>query len=348
MAVVKFRLKRKNDAGTYDTYHLESEAGLILRASGTSSVEDSIAAIEKLLYDQGVTLNGAVSSIKTSSGTELNVDGMVTLPAETNITVSNTGSGNAITSITANGHSITVSKGSNYVVANTSITPKTAAKITYDAKGLVTSGDVLTASDIPDISSIYIKKILKGAVNGIAELDDTGKVPSTQLPSYVDDIIEGYYRIADSMFYSEAGYINLITTETGKIYVDLQSNKVYRWSGSVYVVISETLALGETSSTAYRGDRGKIAYDHSQIAHAPSNANYYTHPTYTGAETTSSGNLTSGGQFVAVNSLTIENGHISGYGLKTYTLPASGYDISDEVAEPTTQNAGDFWFEALA
>ena len=56
------------------------------------------------------------------------------------------------------------------------------------------------------------------------------------------------------------------------IYLDKSTNKTYRWTGSVYGVISETIALGETSSTAYRGDRGKIAYDHSQSAHAPSNA----------------------------------------------------------------------------
>ena len=57
-----------------------------------------------------------------------------------------------------------------------------------------------------------------------------------------------------------------VTGETGKIYVDKATNKTYRWSGSAYVVISETLALGETSATAYRGDKGKTAYDHSQLS----------------------------------------------------------------------------------
>ena len=54
--------------------------------------------------------------------------------------------------------------------------------------------------------------------------------------------------------------------------MDLTSLKTYRWSGTAFVVISETIALGETSSTAFRGDRGKTAYEHSQAAHAPSNA----------------------------------------------------------------------------
>ena len=55
------------------------------------------------------------------------------------------------------------------------------------------------------------------------------------------------------------------TGESGKIYVALDTNRTYRWSGSAYVEISESLALGETSATAYRGDRGKTAYDHSQV-----------------------------------------------------------------------------------
>lgn len=96
---------------------------------------------------------------------------------------------------------------------------------------------------------------LKGAANGLAELDANGKIPSSQLPSYVDDVLE------------YAGTSNFPQTgETGKIYVDTTTDKTYRWSGSQYVVISETLALGETSATAYRGDRGKAAYDHAQLA----------------------------------------------------------------------------------
>ena len=106
---------------------------------------------------------------------------------------------------------------------------------------------------------------LKGAANGLAELDAYGKVPAAQLPSYVDDVIEGYYY--NNKFYKEAAHTTEITGESGKIYIDVSTNKEYRWSGSVFAVISETLSLGETSSTAYRGDRGKTAYDHSQSDH---------------------------------------------------------------------------------
>ena len=85
-----------------------------------------------------------------------------------------------------------------------------------------------------------------------------GVISSANLPSYVDDVLE-----YDSLS------VFPTTGETGKIYTDKSTNKIYRWSGSTYVVISETLALGETSGTAYRGDRGKIAYDHSQVTGNP-------------------------------------------------------------------------------
>lgn len=104
-------------------------------------------------------------------------------------------------------------------------------------------------------------KVIYGAISSKADLDTSGKVLSSQLPSYVDDVLE---YSAKSNFPS--------TGESGKIYVDTATNLTYRWSGSAYVEISQSLALGETSSTAYRGDRGKIAYDHSQASHAPTNA----------------------------------------------------------------------------
>ena len=95
----------------------------------------------------------------------------------------------------------------------------------------------------------------------------SGVIAAANLPSFVDDVLEGYYG-SDGVFYknhdaSSGKYSDAYTGETGKIYVDFNTNKTYRWSGSAYVVISETIALGETSSTAYRGDRGKVAYDHA-------------------------------------------------------------------------------------
>lgn len=125
------------------------------------------------------------------------------------------------------------------------------------------SGDTINIT-VPttaaDVSAIPTSA--KGTASGVAELDSNGKVPSSQLPSYVDDVIEGYYY--NGKFYEESAHTTEITGETGKIYIDLSgTNKTYRWSGSGYTEISESLALGETSSTAYRGDRGKTAYDHA-------------------------------------------------------------------------------------
>lgn len=110
---------------------------------------------------------------------------------------------------------------------------------------------------------VPLEQLPVGTPYGLAELDEAGKVLSSQLPSYVDDVVEGYYH--EGKFYSDQAYQQKITPESGKIYVDAESNITYRWSGSAYVAIGSDLALGETASTAYRGDRGKEAYDHSQI-----------------------------------------------------------------------------------
>ena len=105
-------------------------------------------------------------------------------------------------------------------------------------------------------------KALKGVNNGLATLDSNGKIPSTNLPSYVDDVLEFPHKDkqADDPEDSPTAYFPT-TGETGKIYVDLSTSKIYRWGGSTYVEISESLALGQTSSTAFPGDRGKALED---------------------------------------------------------------------------------------
>ncbi len=91
-----------------------------------------------------------------------------------------------------------------------------------------------------------VKRSEMGKAGGVATLDDSGKVPSNQLPSFVDDVVE----------YTSLAYFPA-TGETDKIYVDKSNNKTYRWSGESYVEISASLALGETAQTAYAGDKGK-------------------------------------------------------------------------------------------
>lgn len=129
----------------------------------------------------------------------------------------------------------------------------------------------------------YIPLSQKGAANGVATLDSAGLVPSSQLPSYVDDVIElvnfvtvsptsgmtvgqKWYNSTSKKIITANSATTVVSSdpETGKIYVNLTDNKTYRWSGSAMIEISASLALGETSSTAYRGDRGKELYDWKQ------------------------------------------------------------------------------------
>jgi hypothetical protein len=144
----------------------------------------------------------------------------------------------------------------------------------------------------------------KGSVNGYAALDATGRVPSNQLPSFVDDVLE--YTSIETF---------PATGEDGKIYISIASNITYRWSGSVYVPIGSDLALGETSSTAYRGDRGKVAYDHTFSTSNPhgvtkeqvglgevtneSKATLFTSPVFTGTPTAPTPALTSNNNEIA-------------------------------------------------
>lgn len=130
----------------------------------------------------------------------------------------------------------------------------TYVPVTTTINGKALSENItLSAADVGAIPTTE-----KGANSGVAELDASGKVPVEQLPSYVDDVVEYDSRTA---FPADG--------EAGKIYVAKDTNLTYRWSGTGYVEISPSLALGETSSTAYRGDRGKTAYDHSQAVGNP-------------------------------------------------------------------------------
>ena len=114
---------------------------------------------------------------------------------------------------------------------------------THDAADVATG--TFDAERIPTITDDKIASVSAEKI--------TGTIPSENLPSYVDDVVE-----VDN-------YAALPPTgEAGKIYVDKETNKTYRWGGSAYVEISASLALGETSSTAFRGDYGKVAYDHAQ------------------------------------------------------------------------------------
>ena len=141
------------------------------------------------------------------------------------------------------------------VNANTAISAGKKCKISYDAKGLVTGGEDLEASDIPDLSATYIPNTQKGVAGGVATLGSDGKVPAGQLPSFVDDVVDAY--IVSGSTALSSGWLSAtsggsaLTPEAGKIYVVLTEgeylNKTYRWSGTTYVEISASPAQATES-----------------------------------------------------------------------------------------------------
>ncbi len=105
-----------------------------------------------------------------------------------------------------------------------------------------------------------------GGANGVPVLDSNGKVPAANLPSYVDDIIEGYYRDLDGKFYSDSGFTTEITGETGKIYLDLSNNQSYRWSGSVFVDINDPDKENVSNKvTAWSGTTTDVHYPSEKL-----------------------------------------------------------------------------------
>lgn len=108
------------------------------------------------------------------------------------------------------------------------------------------------------VASDVLTSSLYDAANGIPQLDGSGLIKAAQLPSYVDDVLE----FADLASFPGTG-------ETGKIYVALDTNKTYRWSGSVYVEISAS----EVDSV--NGATGVVVLDSDDISEGVSNL-YYT------------------------------------------------------------------------
>ncbi|GEM_PF-3373759 len=187
------------------------------------------------------TLSGATTNVPYSSAVKAAIDAAA---------------GDAATALTnhkndqTNPHKVTKSQ-----IGLGNVENKSSATI----RGEITSANVTNALGYTPMDSAKA-----GVANGFATLDAEAKIPASQLPSFVDDVIEGY--LYNGKFYQDAAHTIEITAVSGKIYVNLTDSKTYRWSGTQYSEISSSLALGETSSTAYRGDRGKTAYSHSQVS----------------------------------------------------------------------------------
>jgi len=222
--------------------------------------------IDGVDFSYGLGINGRTITISKNGGSQ-----SIVIPADTTYTFAQDAS---------DGHKIiiTPSDGSGAVTLTIPDNNTTYDEATTTVSGLMSAADkakidgieegatkvivdsALSSSSSNAIANNIVKNALdnkletslKGAKGGLAELDSNGFVPSSQLPSYVDDVLE---------YSSKSGFPT--TGETGKIYVAKDTNLTYRWSGSDYVEISASLALGETSSTAYRGDYGAAAYKHA-------------------------------------------------------------------------------------
>lgn len=212
--------------------------------TGPASTDELTEGTVNLYYTN--TRSRSSLSFSAGGGAYNSTTGVITIP--TNTTHLSNGSGYITANqpislsgdVTGNGTtSIPVT------LANSGVTAGNYSKVTVDSKGRVTSGTTLASNDITTALTFTPENAANRAqANGYASLDATGKVPSTQLPSYVDDVVE---------------YANLGTFPAsgaaGIIYVTQDTNKTYRWTGSAYVEISPspgtTDSLTEGSTNLY-------------------------------------------------------------------------------------------------
>lgn len=159
------------------------------------------------------------------------------------------GTGNGLAGFTQSGNTVTFAK-TTFLTSHQSIYGLTiqrngTALGTYTPNSADKTINISVPTKVSELSNDS-GFALKSYVDGNFPKLSGGLIPSSYLPSYVDDVIEA------------ANVASFPTTgESGKIYVALNTNLTYRWSGTTYVEISPSLALGETSTTAYAGDKGK-------------------------------------------------------------------------------------------
>lgn len=375
MSFKKYRIRQKNSSGTYDILHVESQASLIMRyksdGSDNGTVESALASLESKV----ATLEGAsgvgskadkVSGATNGNFAGLDASGNLTDSGKKAADFAEASHNHAIGNINGGTANRVAIYGTGGVLAVSPITTTKLGYLTDVTSNIQAQLNGKAASDhnhngvyAPadhNHDTVYEKKANRGVAGGYAPLESDGKIASTYLPSYVDDVIEGY--LSGGKFYKESAHSTEITGEGGKIYVDLSTEKTYRWSGSAFVEISASLALGETASTAFAGDKGKIAYDHSQSTHARTDATkteasttngkikingsdvtVYTHPSYTAKS--------AGFYKVTVDG----TGHVSAVS----NVAASDINaltgvvaISFEASQPTTQKTNDLWFESIS
>lgn len=126
-------------------------------------------------------------------------------------------------------------------------------------------GAVVTPTDTTLLNNKYVSE-------HYIPVGSDGKIPNSYLPADIgaDEIVSGYY--FEGEFYSDAAHTTVIAGDPEKLYVDLATNKTYRWDATAgYVQVGSSLALGTTHDSAYYGDFGNKAYNHSQTTGNPHN-----------------------------------------------------------------------------
>lgn len=243
---IEEQTERVDEVVTRATEAAEAAEGVVLQdvplmsptVRGGAQLGDGLAIVDgKLTATGGGSYQLPTMSASTKGGAKLG-DGL----SVSNDTLSL--SGESYTSAEKTKLAGVEAGANNYSLPTMGETTKGGAKV---GSGLTMTGEVLGV----DISAAGgIPSSQKGVANGVASLDANGLVPSGQLPSYVDDVIEGYYY--NGAFYEDSSHQTAITGETGKIYVDLSTDTSYRWSGSAYISISNPIDIA-TQADAITG-----------------------------------------------------------------------------------------------
>ena len=224
----------------YDDYTAGGDTGRVYVGTGStniglgtkSEVDTKVAKVTSI-DNAIVRFNGTTGDVQ-NSGVTIDDAGVMSVPSgimgnastattlQTSRTINISGDMTGIATSFNGSTNITIPT----TLANSGVSAGTYTSVTVDFKGRVTAGSNPTTlggygiTDAINVSS-------KGVANGVATLNASGVIPSTQLPSFVDDVLE--YSTLSSF---------PVTGEPGKIYVDLATNKTYRWSGSAYIYIT--------------------------------------------------------------------------------------------------------------
>ena len=185
-----------------------------------------------------VTSGGVYAALQNSSGGSGNI-------ANTTAVLKGDNNGGAIAAVAGTDYQVPLTAGVDYAtpldipskvsdLTNDSgfISSYTETDPTVPSWAKASTKPSYTASEVGAVATSTV-----GAANGVVPLNASSKIDSTYLPSYVDDVIEGYYY--NSKFYTTSAHTTEITGETGKIFVYLSTNKTYRYGGSSFTEISQ-------------------------------------------------------------------------------------------------------------